>query len=155
MISSYVVWANLGLVNTYVPLLITTFFGGSAFYIFLIRQFIVQIPIELEEAAIVEGANRWQIFTLVIVPLLKPVLATIAIFSFQAIWNDFMGPLIYIKDESLYTIAQAITLFQMPQETLWGPMMAAAIVTIIPILIIFIAAQKYFVSGLTIGGVKE
>jgi multiple sugar transport system permease protein len=155
MISSYVVWANLGLVNTYVPLLITTFFGGSAFYIFLIRQFIVQIPIELEEAAIVEGANRWQIFTLVIVPLLKPVLATIAIFSFQAIWNDFMGPLIYIKDESLYTIAQAITLFQMPQETLWGPMMAAAIVTIVPILILFISAQKYFVSGLTIGGVKE
>jgi multiple sugar transport system permease protein len=155
MISSYVIWANLGLVNTYVPLLITTFFGGSAFYIFLIRQFIVQIPIELEEAAIVEGANRWQIFTLVIVPLLKPVLATIAIFSFQAIWNDFMGPLIYIKDESLYTIAQAITLFQMNQETLWGPMMAAAIVTIIPILILFISAQKYFVSGLTIGGVKE
>jgi multiple sugar transport system permease protein len=66
-----------------------------------------------------------------------------------------MGPLIYIKDESLYTIAQAITLFQMPQETLWGPMMAAAIVTIIPILILFISAQKYFVSGLTIGGVKE
>jgi len=154
LISSYVVWAKLGMVNTYVPLLIGTFFGGSAFYIFLIRQFISNIPIELEEAALVEGANRFQIFRIIIVPLLKPVLATVAIFSFQAIWNDFIGPLIYIKDERLYTVAQAITLFKMPQETLWGPMMAASIVTIIPIMIIFAVAQRYFISGITLGAVK-
>jgi ABC-type glycerol-3-phosphate transport system permease component len=154
MISSYVIWAKLDLINTYVPLLIGCFFGGSAFYIFLIIQFIRSIPIELEEAAKIDGASRMQTLIYIIVPSLKPVLATVAIFSFQAIWNDYMGPLIYIKDARLYTLAQALTLFQMPHETLWGPMMAASIIAIIPVLIIYVCAQRYFISGINVGAVK-
>ena len=155
MISSYVIWARLNLVDTYVPLLITTFFGGSPFYIFLLKQFISTIPIELEEAAIIDGASRFQIYTRIILPLLKPALAAVSIFSFQAIWNDYMGPLIYIKSESKYTLAQALTLFKMPHETLWGPMMSASIVSLLPIILMFVFFHKYFIGGITQGGVKS
>jgi len=154
MISSYVIWAKLYLVNTYVPLLIGCFFGGSAFYIFLAKQFISGLPIDYEEAAQIDGANKLQIFFKIIIPLLKPLIAAISIFSFQSIWNDYMGPLIYIKDVNLYTVAQSLTLFDMPHETLWGEMMAASLVTILPIVIIFAFFQKYFISGITLGGVK-
>ena len=154
MVSSYVIWANLRLTNTYVPLLISSFFGGSAFYIFLARQFVLGLPVQIEEAARIDGAGRFAIFFRIVMPLMMPVIATIAIFSFQGIWNDYLGPLIYIKNEDLYTVAQALTLYQMPHETLWGEMMAASIITILPIIIVFAFFQKYFISGITLGGVK-
>lgn len=154
MISSYVIWSTIHLTNTYVPLLISAFFGGSAFYIFMMRQFIMGIPKEFEEAAKVDGASTARIFLTIVMPLLKPAIAAVAIFTFQGFWNDYMGPLIYIKDDKLYTVAQSLTLFDMPHETLWGEMMAASIVTIIPVVIVFATCQKYFIQGITLGGVK-
>ena len=154
MISSYWIWAQLHLVDTYVPLLIGAFFGGSAFYIFLVRQFVMSVPRDFEEAARVDGAGTARIFLTITLPILKPAIAAVAIFTFQGFWNDYMGPLIYIKDSDLYTVAQALTLYQMPQETLWGDMMAASLVTILPIVICFAFCQKYFIQGITLGGVK-
>lgn len=154
MISSYWIWAQVQLVDTYVPLLIGSFFGGSAFYIFMVRQFNMSVPKDFEEAARVDGAGTVRIFLTIVLPVLKPALAAVAIFSFQGFWNDYMGPLIYIKDPDLYTVAQALTLYQMPQETLWGDMMAAALVTILPIVFCFAFCQKYFIQGITLGGVK-
>lgn len=157
MISSYVIWAKLGMLSgfkSYVPLLIGSVFGGSPFFIFLVRQFFMGIPKELEEAAILDGCKPITIYWKIFMPLSKPILATIAIFSFQGYWNDYMGPLIYIKDINRYTLAQALTLFNLPHEVLWGPMMAASLVTLIPIIILFVSFQKYFVSSVNLSGIK-
>ena len=154
MISSYWIWAQVKMVDTYVPLLIGAFFGGSAFYIFLVRQFVMSVPRDFEEAARVDGAGTARIFLTITLPMLKPAVAAVAIFTFQGYWNDYMGPLIYIKDPELYTVAQALTLYQMPQETLWGDMMAASLVTILPIVVCFAVCQKYFIQGITLGGIK-
>ena len=154
MISSYWIWAQVKMVDTYVHLLIGAFFGGSAFYIFLVRQFVMSVPRDFEEAARVDGAGTARIFLTITLPMLKPAVAAVAIFTFQGYWNDYMGPLIYIKDPELYTVAQALTLYQMPQETLWGDMMAASLVTILPIVVCFAVCQKYFIQGITLGGIK-
>lgn len=157
MISSYVIWAKLGMLSgfkAYVPLLIGSVFGGSPFFIFLIRQFFMGIPKELEEAAELDGCSPIRIYWQIFLPLSKPILATVAIFSFQGYWNDYMGPLIYIKDQNRYTLAQALTLFNLPHEVLWGPMMAASLVTLIPIIILFASFQKYFISSINVSGIK-
>ena len=161
MISSYVIWSKLGVLNggmngftSYIPLLIGSLFGGSPFYIFLTRQFFAGIPKELEEAACIDGCTPIMTYFKIFLPLSKPILATIVIFSFQGYWNDFMGPLIYVKDVNRYTLAQALTLFNMPHEVLWGPMMAASVVTIIPVMVLFAKFQKYFLGSITISGIK-
>lgn len=157
MISSYVIWSKLGFLEgfkAYVPLLIGSFFGGSPFFIFLIRQFFLGIPKELEEAARLDGCSSFRIYWQIFLPLSKPILATVAIFSFQAYWNDYMGPLIYVKDVDRYTLAQALTLFQLPHEVLWGPMMAASLVTLIPIVILFFTFQRYFIESINVSGIK-
>jgi multiple sugar transport system permease protein len=157
MISSYVIWSKLGMLTgfrAYVPLVIGAFFGGSPFFIFLIRQFFLGIPKELEEAARLDGCSPFRIYWQIFLPLSKPILATVAIFSFQAYWNDYMGPLIYVKDANRYTLAQALTLFDLPHEVLWGPMMAASLVTLIPIVILFVVFQKYFIQSINVSGIK-
>lgn len=116
--------------------------------------FLGECAADYVSAARVDGAGTVRIFLTIVLPVLKPALAAVAIFSFQGFWNDYMGPLIYIKDPDLYTVAQALTLYQMPQETLWGDMMAAALVTILPIVFCFAFCQKYFIQGITLGGVK-
>lgn len=118
LIPQYLLWFTLGLINTYVPLTILSWLGGSAFMVFLLRQFIMSIPRDLDEAAYIDGVNPFQILWRIIVPLMKPALTTVAILQFLNDWNDFFGPFIYLNRQPLYTAAIGMRYFQfIPMET--------------------------------------
>lgn len=151
MVPLYMLFNALGWVNTFLPLVVPAFFG-SPFYIFLLRQFFMNIPPELEDAAALDGANRLQTLWFIILPLARPALATVAIFSFQAAWNDFLGPLIYLHDQRLYTITLGLDFFRSSYNVNWAYLMAASLVTMLPMIVIFIIAQRYFIEGITISG---
>ncbi len=153
MIPQFKMWAGLGLYDTFWPLILPSGFG-SAFFIFLLRQYFMTIPIEMDEAARIDGAGTFQIWWKVILPQAKPALATIAIFSFMAHWNDFMGPLIYLSDPGKRTLALALWAFQGQYSTDWHLLMAASTVVMLPLLLLFVVAQKYFIQGVVISGVK-
>jgi ABC-type glycerol-3-phosphate transport system permease component len=151
MIPVFLIFSKLGWVNTYRPLIVPAYFG-SAFNIFLLRQFFLTIPIELEDAAIIDGAGRLRIWATIFLPLSKPALATIAIFSFMGSWNDFMGPLIYLTDTSKYTIALAMSRFLQQHGAEWTLLMAASVMTTLPLVIIFFLAQRTFIQGIVTTG---
>ena len=157
-IPQYLLFFNLKLVDTYVPLTIGTWLGGSAFMIFLLRQFIMSIPRDLDEAAIVDGAGPLRILWTIIMPLMKPALTTVAILQFLGDWNDFFGPFIYINSVSKYTAAVGLRTFQFMPLELTDPrdhlLMAGAAIMTIPVLALFAAAQRYFVSGVVMTGLK-
>ena len=158
LIPQYLLWFKLKMINTYVPLTILAWLGGSAFMIFLLRQFIMSIPRDLDEAALIDGANPFQILWRIIVPLMKPALTTVAILQFLNDWNDFFGPFIYLNRQPLYTAAVGMRYFQyIPMETN-DPrdhlLMAAAAVMTIPVLLLFASAQRYFISGVVLSGLK-
>ena len=140
-------------IGTQEPLWVGAFLGG-AFGIFLIRQFFLTIPRELPDAARVDGASPWGIFRHVYLPLAKPVLATLAIFTFMWSWNDLINPLIYLRDLPDYTTTVGLAFFQGQYVGKWPEMMAGAVVSIIPMVLLFVIAQKYFVKGITISGLK-
>jgi len=157
-IPQYLLFYNLKLVDTYVPLTIGAWLGGSAFMVFLLRQFILSIPRDLDEAAVIDGAGPFRILWSVLVPLMMPALTTVAILQFLADWNDFFGPFIYLNTASKYTAAVGLHTFQyMPLETA-DPrdhlLMAGAAVMTVPVLILFAVAQRYFVSGVVLSGLK-
>ena len=159
MIPIYVLFAKIGWVDTYKPLIIPNFFGGGAFTIFLLRQFFMTLPLDLDDAARIDGANFLQILLHVIAPLAKPALMTIAIFTFLGVWNDFFGPLIYLNSKEKATIALGvyyfrIALFQFVSVIKWNLLMAASLVFMIPSLVIFFLAQKQFTEGITLTGVR-
>ena len=153
MIPTFKIWSSLNLYDTFVPLILPSAFG-SAFFIFLLRQYFMTIPIEMDEAARIDGAGTLQVWWRVLLPQVKPALATIAIFSFMSHWNDFLGPLIYLSDPNKRTLALALWAFQGEHATDWHILMAAAAVIMLPLLILFFAAQKYFIQGVVISGVK-
>jgi multiple sugar transport system permease protein len=154
MIPMYIIFAKLGWVNTYLPLTIGAFFG-SAFNIFLTRQFIMGIPNELSDAARLDGASELRIFLQIIYPLLMPPLATIAIFTFTGVWNDFMGPLIYLNDDSLWTITLGLQGFLSQHGGEWELLMAAATIFTLPSILIYFLGQKYFMeSGAALSSFK-
>jgi multiple sugar transport system permease protein len=158
LIPQYLLWFKLKLINTYVPLTIGSWLGGSAFMIFMLRQFLLSIPRDLDEAAIIDGANPFQILWRVLVPLMKPALTTVAILQFLGDWNAFFGPFIYLNRESLYTAAVGMRYFQFfPMETS-DPrdhlLMAAAAIMSIPVLTLFALAQRYFTAGVVMSGLK-
>lgn len=140
-------------INTFLPLTIPAF-TGSSFYIFLLRQFMRSIPMELSEAAKIDGASELRIWWSIIMPLAKPAVAAVAIFTFQGAWQDFMGPLIYLQSERLYTLQIGLRQFEHAAggAPAWNWLMAASLVVIIPVLIIFILFQNYFIEGVQIGG---
>ncbi len=150
----FVLYKRLGWLNTYLPLIVGSFFGGGAFNIFLLRQFFCTLPNELSEAARVDGCSELGIFMKIVLPLCKPALATIAIFSFMGSWNDFFGPLIYLTEPKKYTIALGLRAFQGYSGVQWNLLMAASVVTAIPTLILFFCFQNYFVKGITLTGIK-
>jgi len=155
LVPTYLLFNELGWINTFLPLVVPSFFG-NAFFIFLLRQFYLTIPRELEEAATIDGANSFRIWWHIMLPLSKPVLATVAVFSFIGTYNDFFGPLIYLTDDSKRTIAVALSYFQGsprmgPQRHL---LMAAVTASILPSLALFLAAQRYFVRGIVMTGIK-
>jgi multiple sugar transport system permease protein len=140
-------------IGTNLPLWVWAFFGG-AFGTFLLRQFFLTIPRELADAARVDGANPWQIFLKVYVPLAMPALATLAIFQFMWSWNDLLDPLIYLRDLPSYTTTVGLAFFQGQFVGKWPEMMAGALVSLLPMIILFVVAQKYFVRGITLSGLK-
>ncbi|WP_261176982.1 carbohydrate ABC transporter permease [Anaerobacillus sp. CMMVII] len=153
MIPVFYLFLKLEWVNTYLPLIVPSFFG-NAFFIFLLRQFFLTLPIELEEAARIDGLNTIGILYRIILPLTVPALITVAIFQFNGAWNDFMGPLIYLNKPELYTLSLGINFFKNVNETQWNFLMAASVVTMLPSLILFFLGQKYFVESITLSGIK-
>lgn len=153
MIPVYVIFSKLGWVNTFLPLIVPAFLG-NAFFIFLLRQFFLTIPVELEEAAIIDGCSRFGIFTRIMLPLSRPALLTVVILSFMWTWNDFLNPLIYLNDTDKYTLALGIQMFNGQLNMLWGPMMAASTMVILPLIIVFFVAQRYFIEGIALSGIK-
>jgi ABC-type glycerol-3-phosphate transport system permease component len=152
MIPKYILFNYLGWVNTFLPLIVPSWFGES-YAIFLMRQFFMSIPRELEEAAIIDGANTLQIIRHIIVPLSTPILAVITVLSFKDIWNDFFGPLLYLNDASKYTLAVGLAYFNGQYTVQMGLLMAASTVLMLPLVIVFFIAQKAFVEGISLTGV--
>jgi multiple sugar transport system permease protein len=140
-------------INTFLPLIVPAF-TANAFNIFLLRQFMRGIPMELSEAARIDGANEVQIWWHIALPLTKPALATIAIFTFQGVWQDFMKPLLYLQSEHLYTLQLGLRQFDAAAggKPAWNWLMAASLVVMLPVLIIFLVFQRYFIEGITITG---
>ncbi len=153
MIPTYILFAKLGWVGSFKPLIVPALFG-NAFFIFLMRQFFTTIPKELEDAALIDGCNRWTIFWSIILPLAKPIMATVTIFSFMNGWNEYFGPLIYLADKSQYTLALGLQVFVGQHATEWGMMMAASTMMVAPVIILFFFTQKQFVQGITLTGLK-
>lgn len=153
MIPVYMIFAKLGWTNTFLPLVVPSFFG-SAYFIFLLRQFFKTIPKELEESAYLDGCSTFGIFWRIVLPLSVPAVITVALLSFMWTWNDFLGPLIYLNDDSMFTLALGILQFKGALLIEWGPMMAASVLIILPLIILFFLGQKYFVEGIASTGSK-
>jgi ABC-type glycerol-3-phosphate transport system permease component len=153
MVPLYVGFNALGWINSFLPLIVPAFFG-SPFYIFLLRQFFLTLPPDLEDAARVDGAGTLQILWHVILPLSVPAMATVAIFSFQTTWNDFLPPLIYLHDQSLYTISLGLNFFRSSYDVRWNYLMAASLVTMLPVVAVFFLAQRQFIKGIALTGLK-
>ncbi|MEQ7040310.1 carbohydrate ABC transporter permease [Enterococcus hirae] len=151
MIPQYVLFSKIGWVGTYLPLIVPSFFG-NAFNIFLMRQFYLTINDELIEAAEIDGANHFYIWSRLMLPLTKPALITIAINSFNAAWNDFLGPLLYIQDQEKYTLQIGLQVFQNQATTQWNYLMAGATLVLIPTILMFFFAQRYFIEGMDLTG---
>ncbi len=153
MIPLFIEWKYLGGINTFMPLTVMSFFG-NALYIFMLHQFFRTIPVEYDEAAYVDGASHPQIIFKIIVPLSKPALVVIAIFTSMTSWNDFMGPLLYLHDQEKFTISLGLKSFLSMYGSQWHLLMAASTLAVLPLLLLYFFAQKYFVEGLTMGGLK-
>jgi multiple sugar transport system permease protein len=153
MIPLYILYSNLGWINTFLPLIVPWFFGG-AFYIFLLRQFFIGIPMDLTDAAFIDGAGHLSIWWRIILPLSKPALATVAIFTFLFTWNDFLGPLLYLTREEMYTLQVGLQYFREQYAVAWQELMAASTVVLMPTIAIFFLGQRYFVQGITLTGIK-
>lgn len=154
MIPQYILFTRINWVGTYLPLIVPSYFG-SAFYIFLLRQFYLSINDELIEAAQMDGANHLYIWSRLMIPLTKPALITIGIMSFNGAWNDFLGPLLYITREDMYTLQIGLQSFQSQSGTQWNYLMAGATLVMIPTVLLFFFAQKYFITGMDLtGGTK-
>ena len=161
LVPNFILWRTLpnpfsdsgNFIGTQEPLWLGAFLGG-AFGIFLLRQFFLAIPIELADAARVDGANPWQIYRHVYMPLARPALATLAIFIFMWSWNDLLIPLIYLRDLEQYTTTVGLAFFQGQFVGKWPEMMAGAIVSLVPMITLFVIAQKYFVRGIALTGLK-
>lgn len=150
----YVTFKNLGWLNTYLPLIVPTFLG-NAFFIFLLRQFLIRLPEELSDAARVDGASEFRIFWRIILPLARPAVAVVALFQFIGSWNDYFGPLVFLNDKHLFTISLGIANMQASygfSNFAW--IMAATCMSILPIMVLFFFAQRTFIEGIALSGLK-
>lgn len=151
LVPTYVIFSKLHWVNTYLPLIVPTF-CGNAFHIFMMRQFYRTIPDELLEAAKVDGAGHFYIWSRLIMPLVKPVLATVALISFKGAWADFQGPLLYLSDPAKYTLQLGLQVFKGDGYTEWNYLMAISFLSMLPIVVLFFCFQNYFIEGMNVGG---
>lgn len=161
LIPSYILFRLIGWLDTFLPLIVPAFLGGGAFYIFLLRQFFLTIPPEMDDAARIDGCSTFMIYWRIILPLSKPALATVAIFSFLGEWNDFLGPIIYLNDTNKHTLAIAMQFYrQQSSGTMFGPtrtwahLMVVSLLVMLPCLLIFFFAQRLFIQGVVVSGVK-
>lgn len=153
LIPQFILYKYLGWVDTFLPLIVPNFFGGP-FLTFLLRQFFMTIPLDLDDAARIDGASTFRIFWNIILPLSKPALAAVAIFVFQGTWNDFLGPLIYLHSKDKFTVSLGLRMFQGEHGTDWHLLMAASLMAMLPVIVVFFAAQRYFIQGVVFTGVK-
>ena len=152
LIPTYILFSQVGWVDTLYPLIVPSWFGGSAFYIFLIRQYLRTIPLELDEAALMDGASHLRIYSQIILPLAGPVLGAVVTFSTLSNWNDFMGPLIYTNSVEMRTLALGIRFYMNRYGTDWNQLMAASLIMLAPVLVLFFSMQRYFVRGIHMTG---
>lgn len=154
MVPIYSMYRSLGWIGTFRPLWVASWFG-SAFYIFLLRQFFRTIPFELSEAARIDGCSEWVIFRRIVLPLCRPALSVVALFTFIGTWNDFLGPLIYLLDQKTFTLGLGLQFYQSQHGgTQWNLLMAASTIVIAPVLILFFFTQKQFIQGIAVTGLK-
>jgi multiple sugar transport system permease protein len=150
MVPMFSFFASLGLVNSYLPLVLPTFFGNP-FFIFLLRQFMLQIPTDLSEAARIDGANEFQIMYRIILPLTRPALVVVALLAGVSAWNDFLGPLIYLQNDKLYTLSLGLQFFKTMHGIQFNLLMAASCLVVLPIVLVFLFFQRFFLEGITLG----
>ncbi len=151
----YVLFKELGWIGTFRPLWVPSWFAG-AFNVFLLRQFYMTIPRELDEAASIDGCSHWGIFTRVILPLSRPALAVVALFQFIFVWNDFLAPLIFLQKQEQFTLALGLALYQSQAGNVpWNLLMAASTLVLAPVLVLFVLTQRTFVEGIATQGLKE
>lgn len=154
MVPTYMLFQHLGWIGTFKPLWVPAWFG-SAFNIFLLRQFFLGIPKELEESALLDGCSRWGCFWRIFLPLSKPALAVVALFHILAVWNDLVGPLIYLSHQHQFTLALGLQfLMSKSGDTPWNQMMAATTLMVVPVVVLFLFAQRTFIRGITTTGLK-
>lgn len=156
LVPIYLIFRWLGWLDTYGPLIVPSWFGGSAFYIFLLRQFFMTLPTELDDAAKIDGASLFSIYWRILMPLSKPALASVAVFAFFSNWSNFQAPLIYLTTIEKFTIPVGLRLYlsTIGNNMHWNYLMAATIVSIIPPIVIFFTSQRFFVEGSVLTGVK-
>jgi multiple sugar transport system permease protein len=152
-IPTFVLFKTLGLLGTYAPLIIPTFLG-NAFFIFMLRQFFLGLPWELSDAARVDGAGEFRIFWQIMLPLVRSALMVVAVFTFLYTWHDFFGPLIYLSERNQYPLSLGLFAFRAQRTTEWAPMMAAATLATMPLVVVFFFTQRYFLDGITLTGIK-
>lgn len=155
MVPIFVIFSRLQWIDTFLPLTVPLFFGGGAFNIFLLRQFFRTIPAELADAARIDGCSEFGIYARIMLPLAKPALTTVAIFTFLGGWNDFIGPLLYLNSPEKFTVSIGLATFRSAMYTpRWNLMMAASTAMVLPVILVFFLAQRYFVQGIVMSGLK-
>jgi ABC-type glycerol-3-phosphate transport system permease component len=155
MIPVFVIFKELGWLNTFKPLTVPMFLGGGAFNIFLMRQFFMTVPASLLDAARIDGCSELGIYWKIVLPLAKPALATVAILTFMFTWNDFLSPLIYLSNKARGTLALGLGQLAGQQQPEWAVLMAASVLMMLPVIILFFLFQRYFIQGFTMSGIKE
>ncbi len=154
MIPTYLLFAQLRWINTFLPLIVPAWFGGGAFNIFLLRQFFMSVPRELDEAALLDGAGHFTIWSRIIMPLSKTALATVGVFAFIFNWRDFLAPLIYLNDPHKQTLELGLQTFNAAQQQKYHLLMAGSVMVMLPLVVIFFVGQRYFVKGVVMSGIK-
>lgn len=153
-IPQYVLWKYLGWIDTFYPLTIPAFLGGGAYNIFLLRQFLMGIPRDIDEAALLDGASHATIFWRLLLPNMGPAMATVGIFAFIYNWKDFMGPLIILNSPENQTLELGLATYRTLNQNQWELLMAGSVLVMVPIIILFLAGQRYFVKGIVMSGIK-
>ena len=154
LIPQFILFKNLNWINTFLPLIVPNFFGGP-FLTFLVRQFFMTIPFELDDAARIDGCSSLGVYWRIILPLAKPAMIAVIIFTFNGTWNEFLTPLIYLQSQDLFTLALGLRMFQGEASTSWHLLMAASLLTMLPVLVLFFVTQRYFIQGIVFTGVKS
>ncbi len=153
LVPRFIMFSKLGMINSYYPLILPAF-TGSPFLIFLVRQYMMSIPYDLDEAAYIDGASRLGVFLHIILPLARPALVLVTVFTFIDVWNDFLQPLIYLNDPKMFTISLGLSFFQGARETNWNLLMAASVLAMLPPLGLFFFAQRQLIGGISVEGLK-